>query len=317
VLRSADNPLRASRLSLSQRLAYAFTLFGWFDGWRSLGYLLMPLLVLFTGAAPISAPLAVFGPVLVAVLGLQQLALWLLGRGFYRPWLGIVFDLVRLPANIAATLTLFGRQRRAFQVTPKGRSAAVQRRTPVPMLLWLVLGGSVAAAAWFAATMAGLTPLHYGVMAIVIGAAVWLIINTVFVGVAVSRIRALRYGAERRASVRFAVSLTGRLNGRRCVVEDLSLTGARVRVTTALSPQPMTLVIDALSRAFTLECEVRGRRATEHGEMVTLAFRPGQSLALSGLTALLFNAGVGLEAVPSEVLAGVDDADRLESLARA
>src|SRR6266540_1714835 len=317
VLRSADNPLRASRLSLSQRLAYAFTLFGWFDGWRSLGYLLMPLLVLFTGAAPISAPLAVFGPVLVAVLGLQQLALWLLGRGFYRPWLGIVFDLVRLPANIAATLTLFGRQRRAFQVTPKGRSAAVQRRTPVPMLLWLVLGGSVAAAAWFAATMAGLTPLHYGVMAIVIGAAVWLIINTVFVGVAVSRIRALRYGAERRASVRFAVSLTGRLNGRRCVVEDLSLTGARVRVTTALSPQPMTLVIDALSRAFTLECEVRGRRATEHGEMVTLAFRPGQSLALSGLTALLFNAGLCLEAVPSEVLAGLHDADRLESLARA
>src|SRR6266498_3462868 len=59
VLRT-DNPLTIRGLSLAQRLCYAFTLLGWFDAWRSLGYLLLPAAVLFTGAVPIQAPLATF-----------------------------------------------------------------------------------------------------------------------------------------------------------------------------------------------------------------------------------------------------------------
>jgi cellulose synthase (UDP-forming) len=301
VLRSPDNPLRTPGLTLAQRIAYAATLLGWFDCWRSLGFLLLPPAVLFTGAVPIAAPASVFLPVFVATFAVQQLALWLLGRGFYRPLLGILFELVRMPANLAATLTLLRPGSRTFQVTPKGRSDPVKRRAPVPTVLWLTLGLSVAAAGWFAATLAGRTPLRYGEFPLVAGAAVWLCINAVFVGVAVARIRALRYGAERRGSVRFAVSLTGRLDGRRCVVEDLSLTGARVRLTTPLAGQPSALAIDALGQELTLRCSMRKRWTTEHGETVTLAFDPGQSPALSRLTALLFNAGVGLEEAPVEV----------------
>ncbi len=319
VLRSSDNPLRASGLSLTQRLAYAATLLGWFDAWRSFGYLLVPLAVLFTGAVPIAAPASVFLPLFLSTLAVQQLALWLLGRGFYRPWLGILFELVRMPANLAATLTLLRPGARTFQVTPKGRSAGKQRRTAVPVILRLILGASVAAAGWFAATLAGRTPLHYGALTLAVGAVVWLVFNAAFVSMAVARIRALRYGAERRASVRFAVSLTGRLNGRRCVIEDLSLTGARVRLTTQLSGEPAMLAIDTLGRELTLQCTKRGRRATEHGETVMLAFRPGQSSALSRLTALLFNAGVGLEVAPAEVGVGadVDEPSRTGSLTQA
>ncbi len=317
VLRSSDNPLRVPGLSPAQRLAYMFTLFGWFDAWRTLGYLLVPLAVLFTGAVPISASLAVFIPLFVVVLALQQLALWLLGRGYYRPGLGILFDLVRLPANLAATLTLFRRRKRTFQVTAKGRTAAAHRRTRVPVVMWMILAGSVVAAGWFAATLAGRTPLHYGTRAVAVGAFIWLAFNTSFVAVAIARIRALRYGPERRASVRFAVSLTGRLDGRRCVIDDLSLTGARVRATTALSVEPTTLAVDTLGRGLTLECAIRGRSATEHGEVIALAFRPGQSLELGRLTALLFNAGVGLEAAPADVLVGRGGASSEGSLAQA
>jgi PilZ domain len=170
---------------------------------------------------------------------------------------------------------------------------------------------------WAAATLAGRTPLHYGVQAVAIGALVWLAFNTAFLGVAVGRIRALRYAAERRASVRFAVSLTGRLDGYRCVVEDLSLSGARVRAAAPLPPAPATLAIDANGGGVTLRCEPRGRRSAAGGETMTLAFMPGQSVALARLTALLFNAGVGLEAVPAEALAGADGAARVEHLARA
>jgi hypothetical protein len=102
------------------------------------------------------------------------------------------------------------------------------------------------------------------IRAVAIAAFLWLVFNTVFVAMAIARIRALRYGPERRASVRFAVSLTGRLDGRRCVVDDLSLTGARVRSTTALPAKPTTLAIDSLGPELTLACSIRGRSSTEH-----------------------------------------------------
>jgi cellulose synthase (UDP-forming) len=318
VLRSRDNPLVASGLRPGQRLAYAFTLLGWFDAWRSLGYLLLPAVVLLTGAVPIAAPGRVFIPLFAGMLTVQQLTLWLLGRGYQRPWLAVLFELVRLPANLAATLTLFGRRRRSFQVTAKGRTGGAHRRTPVPLALWLVLAVSLLAAGWFSATSAGYTPLRYGTPAIAYGACVWLIFNVLFVGAAITRIRALRFGSERRASVRFAVALPGRLGGSRCVVEDLSLTGAKVQATTTMPPEPSTLAIDALGHKLTLRCEVRGRVADESGgETVMLAFPPGQSAARSALTVLLFNAGIGLEAVPAEAPAGVEQAVRPGAVVRA
>jgi cellulose synthase (UDP-forming) len=67
----ADNPLTAPGLTLPQRLAYAFTLLGWFDAWRSLGYLLVPVGVLLTGAVPIHAPLRSFALAFVATFTLQ------------------------------------------------------------------------------------------------------------------------------------------------------------------------------------------------------------------------------------------------------
>jgi cellulose synthase/poly-beta-1,6-N-acetylglucosamine synthase-like glycosyltransferase len=41
-----EHPFTRRGLSLSQRLAYASTILGWFDAWRTLGYLLLPLVVL-------------------------------------------------------------------------------------------------------------------------------------------------------------------------------------------------------------------------------------------------------------------------------
>jgi cellulose synthase/poly-beta-1,6-N-acetylglucosamine synthase-like glycosyltransferase len=308
VLRSRDNPLVARGLRRGQRLAYAFTLLGWFDAWRSLGYLLLPAVVLLTGASPISAPIVVFMPAFAGVLAVQQLALWLLGRGYQRPWLAVLFELVRLPANLAATLTLVGRRRHSFQVTAKGRTGGAHRRSPVPAVLWLVLLVSLLAAGWFGATLVGRTPLRYGVPAVAYGAVAWLLFNVLFVGAAITRIRALRFGSERRASVRFAVSLPARLGGCRCVVEDLSLTGAKIRATTILPSKPTTLAIDALGHKLTLRCEVRGRVEDQAGgETVMLWFPPGQVSARSALTVLLFNAGIGLEAAPAEPLAGVEE----------
>jgi cellulose synthase (UDP-forming) len=298
----ADNPLGIKGLSLPQRLAYAFTLLGWFDAWRSLGYLLLPAAVLLTGAVPIRAPLATFVVAFVATFTLQQLALWLLGRGRQRPWLAILFDVVRLPSNLSASLALFARRAAGFQVTPKGRTGARRRRAPVPWILWAVVVVSLLAAAWFGATVNERTPLHYGTPAAAWAAAGWLVFNLAVVLAAIGRIRRTRFGAERRAGVRFAVSLRARLDGVPCVARDLSLTGARVSAPVALPAAPAELVLQVSGQDVTLRCVERARFDQPDGGLsVGLEFLPNQWPAIGTLTHLLFNAGVSLEVRPEPV----------------
>jgi cellulose synthase (UDP-forming) len=300
-----DNPLTTPGLTLPQRLAYAFTLLGWFEAWRSLGYLLVPIAVLLTGVVPIRAPLRSFALAFAATFTLQQLALWLLGRGWQRPWLAILFDLVRLPSNLAATMTLFGRRTTQFKVTPKGRTGERPRRTPAPRILSAVVVVSAITTVWFVATIAGRTPLHYGVRAAAFAAAGWLAFNLALVAAAIARIRAIRYGAERRASVRFPVSLPAQMDGVTCTATDLSLTGARVSAPSPLPGEPSTLVLDSPGRAVALRCAVRARFDHPDGsQTVAVEFQPGQWPAIGALTHLLFNAGVGLEVVPELVPLG-------------
>jgi cellulose synthase (UDP-forming) len=301
----ANNPLTVRGLTLPQRLAYAFTLLGWFDAWRSLGYLLVPIVVLVSGAVPIRAPLGTFAVAFAATFTLQQLALWLLGRGWQRPWLAILFDLVRLPSNLAATMTLLGRRAGHFQVTPKGRTGERPRRAPTPRILWAVAALSVVTAVWFVVTITGRTPLHYGITAAAFAAAGWLAFNLSLVAAAIARIRAIRYGAERRGSVRFPVSLPARLDGVSCTATDLSLTGARLSAPSPFPRELLTLVLEAPGQAVALGCAVRARLDHPDGsQTVAVEFQPGQWPAIGALTHLLFNAGVGLEVVPELVPMG-------------
>ena len=129
-------------------------------------------------------------------------------------------------------------------------------------------------------------------------AACWLAFNLALLVAAIGRIRAVRYGGERRASVRFAVSLPARLDGAPCVAEDLSLTGARLTLPTPLPGEPSSLVLEAPGRAVALRCPVRARFDRPDGsQAVGAEFAVGQWPAIGTLTHLLFNAGVGLELV--------------------
>ncbi|MGH9153316.1 MAG: glycosyltransferase, partial [Acidimicrobiales bacterium] len=229
VLRT-ESPLWCRGLRLRQRLAYAATLLGWFDAWRSLGYLVVPVAVLVTGAVPIRTDPRLFAAAFVTSFALQRAAIVLLSRGRAPQLLTSVFELVRMPANLRATLTLLRRRKRAFQVSPKGRVGDARRRAPTPALLWTLLAAGVAAGAVFVLTVAGLTPIDYEVRWAAYGAAGWLVVNTGLLAAAIARIRAGRFAGERRASVRFDVDLPGSLAGAPCRVRDLSLTGARVVV---------------------------------------------------------------------------------------
>ena len=288
----AEHPLTGPGLTLPQRLAYAATVLGWFDVWRSLGYVLLPMAVLATGGLAISVPFSLFGPVFATTFLLQFIAFRLLSRGYYPPVLATIFETLRLPAVLPATLELVRRGERRFRVTPKGRVGDERRRMPPPRLLLTLFGMGVAAMAWFGLTLAGLTPLHYGEPGAMYGSAGFLVANLALLGAAISRASAARFAGERRASVRFATALPARLSEVAVVTEDVSLGGARLRV-----PGDHPALNPGWRGRLALDGEPEGLQATSvrvythHGETATvgLAFDRGQHVAVARLALLLFH----------------------------
>ncbi len=311
VLASRDNPLFTPGLRPTQRLAYATTLLGWFDAWRSLGYLLLPPAVLLSGASPILADPLTFTGLFAATFLLQRAALSRLARGRAPHMLSTVFEFVRMSANIGATLTLLGRRAGGFVVTPKGRMGDDRRRPPVPVLLLATSALAVLSSLWFGATLLGLTPLHYGVPWVAYGALGWLVVNGTLVGVAVARIRSDRFAGERRASVRFGLDAVALLDGRLCQVSDLSLTGARVVFPsqeidlTAAQAESVTFAVD-LGRPLALQVEVRSCRSGPDGVVLGLQFCEGQDAERASLALALFHSDTTPERVPDRGVPAYD-----------
>jgi cellulose synthase/poly-beta-1,6-N-acetylglucosamine synthase-like glycosyltransferase len=283
-----ENPLFVSGLTLRQRLAYAATLLGWFDAWRSLGYILLPVVVLLTGAVPIRADPLTFIAFFGSNLILGQIALRVLSRGAHRPMLSVVFELVRMSPNIAATLTLISRRRIGFRVSPKGRTDDARRPAREPRVLVLSALASIAALGWFAVTLLGRTPTHYEIPWAAYATAGWLVLNVLLLVAAMSRVRALRFAGERRASHRFETVLHGTIDGVRCDIHDLSLTGARVEVTglSDLDVHVLAVPIDGVE--LVLEAVSRSTRRLGSATVVGIEFLPDQDAARARLALGLF-----------------------------
>ena len=148
--------------------------------------------------------------------------------------------------NLLATLTLFTNRRAAFRVTPKGRTGGGRHGAHVPPLLTAMLVLSVVAIGVVRGDPPGVDAGHLRVPWAVHAAFVWMLVNVGLVWLAIRRIRATRYAAERRSSVRFATDIPGRVDGIETWVRDLSLTGARLEVPDAAVIAPTgRLVVEA------------------------------------------------------------------------
>jgi cellulose synthase (UDP-forming) len=301
-----ENPLFGPGLAPAQRLAFATTLFGWFDAWRTFAYMVIPLAVVATGAVPILAPGAIFAPFFAATLAIQFVALRLLARGLYPPVLSVLFEILRMPAILPATLAILAPRRNLrFRVTPKGRQGGERAKVPVPRLHSTLAVASAAGMAWFAASLAGLTPLTYEVPWAAIGAAIFMAMNLGFLLAAIGRIRSSRFAGNRRASVRLPVSLAATVDGRAVELIDLSLTGARVAVAwAALSGDSASrvpfpeLVFDLHGGRFRMRVTPRRRTARADGQTeLGLEFVAGQDAELARLAIAIFQGQAALELV--------------------
>ncbi len=286
----AENPLIVPGLTLGQRLGYAATLLGWFDSWRTLGFLLLPPLVLVTGQIPILADGLTFALAFGITYGLQQAALYMLGRGAYRPVLSVVFDLVRMSPNFAATMTLFTSRTPRFRVTPKGRVATERGRVDAPLMLRASLGISVVAASVYVLHLLGAFAIPYASDMAALGAFAWLSVNAALVWIAMRRVRSLRYAAERRSSVRFAVDIEGAVDGGTASVQDVSVGGALIATAEPLVEREVHLVSFQLPAGTTsLWARIRSSRRAASGEHhYAFEFEQGQATAQGELASAVF-----------------------------
>ena len=286
----AENPLFVSRLTFGQRLGYAATLLGWFDSWRTLGFLALPPLVLVTGQIPIVADGLTFAILFSVTYGLQQAALYLLGRGAYRPVLSIVFDLVRMSPNFLATLSLFSPRTPRFRVTPKGRMAAKRGRIEAPVMLRAAFGACVVGAIVYVLHLLGVFAIPYASDLAAAGAFFWLVVNASLLWIAAQRVRSLRFAAERRSAVRFAVDVPGRVDGEPASVQDVSVGGALLATSEPLVDRHSHLLSFELARGPTsLWARVRSYRRAASGEHhYAFEFEPGQLGAKGELARAVF-----------------------------
>jgi len=287
-----EHPLTQRELTFGQRLAFATTLFGWFDSWRTFTFMVLPIMVVMSGASPINASGWVYGPAFATTFVMQFLALRLLARGYYPPVTSLLFEVLRMPAVLPATLAVFTGGRGArFEVTPKG-AAADRHGVPVPWLLRVMLAGSAVALIWFAATSAGLTPTSYDAMPATVGAVGFLLLNVSLLVIAVRRIRDPRFASDRRASVRFGVRLFGAVNGAHCEIEDLSTTGAKVLLSSGMrfAPDETALGVSLPNgQTLRLDCRVRRRIERPDGLELGLEFAEGQRATLGRISLALLH----------------------------
>lgn len=285
----AEHPLTGPGLSLRQRLAYGATILGWFDAWRSLGYVVMPVAVIWTGANPVHVRALTFVVAFGVTFALQRFALAMLSRGYAPLGMAAIFEFVRMQTTISATLSFLRPGERPFLVT--GKAGADQRqRHGAPWLLWFLLALSLVSAGWFAGTLSGLTFTSYPIHWAVYGAMIWLVVNAGLLVAAIARVRSDHFATDRRSAVRLRVSGGVSLDEGPGELLDVSVGGALVRSPLApLEVGAHRLLLSFLNgEKVELACEERGRQAVgDYGALVSLRFAGGQDREIGRMSANL------------------------------
>jgi cellulose synthase (UDP-forming) len=298
-----ENPLFSRGLKFGQRLSFITTILAWFDSWRTLTFILLPAAVIFTGASPINAPGYIYAPAFLLAFFSQFFALRLLARGYYPPVLSLVFEVLRLPAVLPATLAVFNpKKRRSFKVTAKAAHDDRNKINP-PQLLVGLMAISTVSIVWFLVTILGYTWTDYGANApAVIGSFIFACVNFWLITLAVKRIRAAQYAGNRRNGFRFDVFLRGELDGKACIIRDVSLTGARVEATATdlQRGQQIELALRAGETPHVLKAEVVRVRPQSGNDSIALRFLPGQRATVGAVALYLLNGHVRPERTPRE-----------------
>jgi cellulose synthase (UDP-forming) len=222
---------------------------------------------------------------------LQQIALTLLSRGFAPARFSLMFEVVRLPSNLAATLSLVRRGTGRFAVTAKGRTGDTRVRAHVPVLLTGLTALLAGTLLYAAMTVAGWTPTRYPLTGTAVVPLVCLVVTLTFLVAGIRRIRDPRFSTERREAHRFGAHLLATVNSAPARLFDVSLGGAQVRIQGpgAVVGRDVLLAVSVPDRRepVVFRATVRHRE----GDLHRLQFVGRQWIELAALSATAFGAG--------------------------
>ncbi|HEX5396537.1 MAG TPA: PilZ domain-containing protein, partial [Candidatus Limnocylindria bacterium] len=203
----------------------------------------------------------------------------------------IIFELVRMTPNLAATLTLVAPRTPRFAVTPKGRTTSDRDRIAAPRPLVAALGFSAVAGVVYLLSLLHLTPIEYRQDWAAAGAFAWLIVNAGLMLLAIRRVRSLRFAGERRSAVRFAVDAPGWVDAAPVTVQDVSVGGALLATGQPLVERDAHLLTFELSTGLaSVWARVRSVHQATSGEVhYAFEFEPGQHTSRAMITRAIFD----------------------------
>lgn len=226
-------PLLKRGLSRAQRLEYTASCLHFLEGPQRLIGLLIPALVLMTGAVPIAADPRLYLAIFIPHVILVPVASKALTRGHYRVLEGERFSIVRMEAYLRALAALPRGRGAGFSVTPKGARAdgapvARALRLPIAIAALTVVAIGYQTAAQILDLPARLAPGAASVTNL------WAMVN---IGLIVSVVVWARSVQHRRRSHRFPAAVhaaysadSGVLPSLAGRTTDLSRHGARIHV---------------------------------------------------------------------------------------
>ncbi|MCB0989887.1 MAG: glycosyltransferase [Acidimicrobiales bacterium] len=298
---AVENPLLSRGLTFGQRMMYLASASSWFDSWRTLALHILPVVAITTGAAPVNAPIGVLVPIVMGLHLLQFSLSKVLGRGRLRLLPTLVFEVLKMPANLSSSLVFLKPRRLKFAVTPKGRSASGRTRHTVPAMLWSLLTLDLIGWAYATLAVGGAVEVPVESQGLLLLGVGWILMNLFVVVLAIDRIRRSSFGGERRAGHRAEAQIDASLDGMRARTLDVSLTGASllVRGEIAAVGGRASVVLDLADGPALLEGTIRRSRPTavDGVSHVGVEWDPGQWGSLARLATTLFRTGATLQMV--------------------
>ncbi|HJZ92117.1 MAG TPA: glycosyltransferase [Gemmataceae bacterium] len=126
-----DNPLTRRGLTLAQRLCYLGSMLHWASGLFKLIIYLTPVAMLFTGIPPVKEFTWELVRITLIYLIVSLFTMKIVSNGYGSIINAELFSMVNFWTQIKAIVrATFGYGSRVFNVTPKGTTAAIQRRQP-------------------------------------------------------------------------------------------------------------------------------------------------------------------------------------------
>ncbi len=233
-------------MSVRTQFEYLFGALWWLEGLGTILALMVPAVLLLTGAITSTASPATFVTVFVLAFGLRMWGYKQLLRHQIRWRSAYALRVLRVTVGLSCLWWLVTRRALTFTVTPKG-GAEDRLRGRVPAVVVGMLAAAVSLVCIAVLGLLGHIPWHTSVGSTV-SSGVWLVIAVVVLANATMRIRAEQYATSRRNAHRFAIPATVLLDGVATQLADLSVGGASVRIQPGV-PAPSGLVRFALPRA--------------------------------------------------------------------